>query len=302
MIININKLTDITKVTVDITDGRPYLYFLFHIDEHTPRYSLINNNYVPDPHGHFVIDTGLDLFHKTNRVLKYIGQTKGDSISRILTHYYFDIEETKRKNKKNKAGYIIQKGIGPVFTHMRMIKLPRFIYDNVRVHHETVLVRKYLPEINRNSSSVFGDIQKMIILNSKGKVTIQDLIYPYALHARDVWKAAEAYKREDWEWVKANCAVPNKYRHLTIEQLKSGKYSFGENFWMGKVHGKYFGQKPGQKKQFGRWFRAAIVFKHNKQFHAKKEFNQKMSKLRKLYGDDNINQLILFHEEKELHS
>ena len=291
MIINTEKLIDITKVTVDITDGRPFIYFLFYIDEHTPRYSFRNNHYVPDPTGPIVMDEGMDLFNKNKRVLKYIGQTQGRSIFRILDHYYADEKRLKLKG-----------AVGPVFTHMRIMKIPRFIYDNVRVHHETVLVRKYLPEINRNSSSVFGDIQKMIILNSKGKITIQDLIYPYALHARDVWKAAEAYKREDWEWVKANCAVPNKYRHLTIKELKSGKYSFGENFWMGKVRGKYFGQKPGQKKEFGRWFRAAIVFKHNKQYHAKKEFNNKINRLRKLYGDDNINQLILFHEEKELHS
>jgi len=29
MIINLNKLMDVKKMTVDLTDGRPFLYFLF---------------------------------------------------------------------------------------------------------------------------------------------------------------------------------------------------------------------------------------------------------------------------------
>jgi hypothetical protein len=75
----------------------------------------------------------------------------------------------------------------------------------------------------------------MIILNSEGKIKISDIIYPYKLHARDIWLAAKAFKNEDWEWVKQNCAVSKQYKNLTIADLKSGRYSFGENFWMGKV-------------------------------------------------------------------
>lgn len=299
MLIDTRKLIDIKHITVDITDNTPYLYFLFHIDETTPRYSFDTHTYVPDPNGPFVVDEGMDVFQQKKRLLKYIGQTNGRSIHRLIEHYHSSYYDNKKLNQSTNGD---THGIGPVFTHARIMKIPRFIYDVVRIHHETILVRKFLPEINKNSSSVFGDIQKMILLNSKGKVSLQELVYPYLLHARDIWKAAEAYKREDWEWVKANCVVSNQYRHLTIEELKSGKYSFGENFWMGKTRGTFLDQQPGKKKQFSRWFRSAIVFKHNKQYHARKQFARTLSKYRKLYGDYHINQLNLFHEETELHS
>jgi hypothetical protein len=291
MIINTSKLVDITKATINITDGRPYIYFLFNITDKTPRYKRENNEYVIDSKGKFVIDEGFDLFKKRTRVLKYIGQTLGRSIGRILVHYYFDNNDLR--NKK------IQHGTGPVFTHYRLMKIPRFIYDTVRLHHETLLVRKYLPEINKSSSKIFSDVQKMIILNSEGKIKISDIIYPYKLHARDIWLAAKAFKNEDWEWVKQNCAVSKQYKHLTIADLKSGRYSFGENFWMGKVRGKKSGQKRGKKKQFSRWFRACVLFKHNKQLEAKRSFQKKIIMLRNVYGDKNFDkQLTLFHEKK----
>jgi hypothetical protein len=103
MIINTNKLVDITKATVDITDGRPYIYFLFNITDKTPRYKRENNEYVIDSKGKFVIDEGFDLFKKRTRVLKYIGQTLGRSIGRILIHYYFDNNDLR--NKKNTTWY-----------------------------------------------------------------------------------------------------------------------------------------------------------------------------------------------------
>jgi hypothetical protein len=291
MIVNTSKLVDITKITIDITDGRPYIYFLFNITDKTPRYRRENDEYVIDSKGKFVIDEGFDFFKKRKRVLKYIGQTMGKSIGRLIHHYYFDNVKTTDSRKKN--------GVGPIFTHYRLMKIPRFIYDTVRLHHETLLVRKYLPEMNRSSSTVFSDVQKMIILNSEGKVKISDIIYPYNLHARDIWLAAEAFKNEDWEWVKQNCDVSKQYKHLTIDDLKSGTYSFGENFWMGKVRGKSRGQKKGKKKEFGRWFRSCVLFKHNKQVSATRAFQQKMIMLRKVYGDKNFDQqLNLLYEKK----
>jgi hypothetical protein len=43
---------------------------------------------------------------------------------------------------------------------------------------------------------------------------------------------------------------------------------------MGKVRGKTSGQKRGKKKQFSRWFRACVLFKHNKQLEAKDLFKK----------------------------
>jgi hypothetical protein len=106
MIVNTSKLVDITKATIDITDGRPYIYFLFNITDKTPRYRRENDEYVIDSKGKFVIDEGFDLFKKRTRVLKYIGQTMGRSIGRIIHHYYFDNVKTTDSRK-------IQHGAGP---------------------------------------------------------------------------------------------------------------------------------------------------------------------------------------------
>jgi hypothetical protein len=66
-----------------------------------------------------------------------------------------------------------------------------------------------------------------------------------------------------------------------------------------KLGVKASGQKRGKKKQFSRWFRACVLFKHNKQLEAKRSFQKKIIMLRNVYGDKNFDkQLTLFHEKK----
>jgi hypothetical protein len=87
MIINLNKLTNIKKITFDLTDGRPFLYFLFQIDDDTPRYSRVNGRFVEDKNGSFIMDQGPNFTKQGSRTLVYIGQTKS-FIARIFEHYW----------------------------------------------------------------------------------------------------------------------------------------------------------------------------------------------------------------------
>ena len=77
------------------------------------------------------MDRGYDVFELVPRVLKYIGETT-HFLSRLHDHY----------NREYASE------VGKVFTHFRCVRgFKRLSYDSVRIHHETILVRKYLPEI-----------------------------------------------------------------------------------------------------------------------------------------------------------
>jgi hypothetical protein len=77
--------------------------------------------------------------NRVPRILKYIGE--GNTVfTRLIDHYKFD----KSTIDKKKKGTDI-KGIGPVFNYVRIIKgFIRFNYDTVRIHHETLCVRKVI--------------------------------------------------------------------------------------------------------------------------------------------------------------
>ena len=111
MIININKLMNIRKMKFDLTDGRPFLYFLFQIDETTPRYSRVNKRFVEDKNGSFVMDTGPNFTEQGSRTLVYIGQTT-NLVPRICEHFW-----TGTKGKSKSKTYAVKK-----FNYVRQSK------------------------------------------------------------------------------------------------------------------------------------------------------------------------------------
>ena len=146
MIINLNKFQKITNLNFDLTDERPIIYFLIKVNDDTPRYKRVNGQYVEDRDGNFVIDEGYDPFELRKRILIYIGETI-NSLARIHEHYYAG---KKGKSKR------LSKGIGNKFNYIRIMRgFKRFSYDSVRLHEETKLVRKYLPEENQSSRVPF---------------------------------------------------------------------------------------------------------------------------------------------------
>ena len=257
MIINLNKFQSIKNITIDFTKNKPGIYFLLDVNEKTTRYKRIKNTYVQDPNGNYVMDHSIDILGKVPRVLKYIGESMYP-IRRIAVHYFITASDEK---------FMI--GVGPVFTHIRIVSgFKRFEYDSIRCHHETLLVRKYLPDLNQ--ASQLSDNQKLIILNSGGKVTPYDLIKPYLLHARDLYRAFKAWEIEDMEYIKKEL-VPYKLEN------KIGAID------PSKIYLRLYRDKKNIKKRFGRWVQQAVVSFHKKQVDAITKFYAVQYEIIKLY-------------------
>jgi len=242
MIINLNKFQSVKNITIDFTKNKPGIYFLLYVNEKTPRYKKVKNTYIQDLKGNYIIDHSIDILGKVPRVLKYIGESIYP-ILRLAVHYF---------SENNNSS------VGPVFTHLRILRgFKRFEYDSIRLHHERLLVRKYLPDLNL--ASQLTDSQKLIILNSVGKVTPYDLIKPYLLHARDLYRAFKAWEVEDIEYIK-NELIPYKLENKA-----------------GLIHPnakdpRLYRDKKNIKKKFGRWVDQAIIPFHKKQGIAMKKF------------------------------
>jgi hypothetical protein len=265
MIIDLNKFESIKNIRIDLTNLVPGIYFLINVDDKTPRYTRSRGTYFPDPKGNCVIDRGIDVMNKVPRILKYVGV--GNTVyRRLMDHYRFDSSKIDKKKKG-----LDKMGVGPVFTHVRIIKgFIRLDYDSVRLHHETLLVRKYLPELNKNSQ--LTDSQKLIILNSEGKVTPYDFMSPYLIHARDIFKAYKAWLIEDMDYIK-NELVPykmeNKVGYIHKNKQNPTLYKFN-----------------GIKKSFSKWFQQSVLRFHKKQVKANFEHNQKERIYIKLYDEE----------------
>jgi len=257
MIINLNKFTDIKNFKVDFTDIIPGIYFLLWIDENTQRWKRVNNQYVPNKNGNYVIDHGFDLKNTIPRVLKYIGESTRP-IKRLVDHYYTPKGSTA--------------GIGPNFTHIRIIRgLKRLSYDTIRLHHETLLVRKYLPDLNQ--ASTFSDNYRTLLKNSNGLLTPQDLIKPYALHAREVFKAYKAWEIEDQSY-------------LETELMRTKIKNRGGLSHPNKRDTRQYRNKKGEKIRFSRWFYDAVLSLHKKQKEAVTDWRVRIRKYIKLFNPD----------------
>lgn len=255
MIINLNKLTHIKDIVMDLTNMSPAVYFLFNINENTPRYKRINGQYVLDPNGSYIIDHGVDIFDKVPRVLKYIGEAIHGGYRRLSDHYTF----TSGKTGKHKAG------IGPIFTHVRMIKNYKILdYDSTRIHLETLLVRKFLPQ--ENSAAQLTKNQILIILNSEGKITPYDFIVPNKINFKDIFQAYQAWLIEDTDYIKENFAHYEVKNKAGI--IKNNPQSY---------------RRKGVKLIFSKWFQKICSRFHKKQYDAYVSFAKRQHELIKEY-------------------
>jgi hypothetical protein len=266
MIINLNKFQKTNKLTLDLTNKESCIYFLISVDEKTPRYKRVNGEYIKNPNGNIVIDQGIDLFSKVPRVLKYIGETTY-FFKRISEHYRPSI----RKNN-------ISSGIGPVFNYLRIIKgFKRFKFDTIRIHTETTLVRKYLPEVNK--AAQLNEKQKLFILNSNGAVTPWDVSFPYGLHSRDIYRAAEAWKKEDPEYLKKEFV---EYKMTTVEGI----------IHPNKRNPISYHNKNGKKYTFSQFVRHVLGPYHVKQVEAAKDFYARKRIYIKEYDPERYDQIL----------
>lgn len=270
MIINLNKFQSVKNMTSDFTKNKPGIYFLLDVNEKTPRYKRIKNSYVQDPNGNYVIDHGMDITERVTRVLIYVGESIYP-IRRLASHY-FEENVDKKENKE-------KKGIGPVFTHVRILdKFKSFEYDSIRLHYERILVRKYLPHLNQ--ASQLTENQKLIILNSAGKVSPYDLIKPYLIHARDIFKAYKAWEIEDEDYIK---------KELTSYKIRNKIGLIYHN----KRDPRSYRDKKGKKIAFGWWVNASVMRYHKKQAAASTAYNINYKKFIKLYDPDRYEKILI---------
>ena len=263
MIININKLTSIKNIQMDLTNTSPVVYLLFYIDENTPRYKRINGQYIPDPNGSYLIDHGIDILNRVPRVLKYIGQALNGGYRRLTDHYVCDLNKQNLEKKGKDKG-----GVGPIFTHLRIIKNYKILnYDSVRVHLETLLVRKYLPE--KNSLAQLTENQILIILNSAGKVTPHDFMYPYKINFKDIYEAYQAWLIEDMNYIENNFVAHVNKNKAGVNRKNPQGY-----------------RKKGIKIIFSKWLQKCVVRYHKKQKEAYTEFVKLQHIFIKTYDPD----------------
>jgi len=255
MIINLNKLMDVKKMTVDLTDGRPFLYFLFQIDETTPRYNRVNGQYVEDKNGSFVMDHGPDFIKQGPRTLVYVGQTK-NSIARIYEHYWTG---TKGKSKSKRNG--VKK-----FNYVRFSKpLKMFEFDTIRQHYERIIVRRYLPFYNQ--ASKFTENQIRLIINSNGRIKPLELMKPYNINVRDMFEAFKAWEIEDPNYLNNQCDTPTS-KMLDLTGMKYPDKNIKNKLSYFTCHGKKF--------KFGRFIEDVIIPYHKKHRQAFREFKNKL--------------------------
>jgi hypothetical protein len=266
MIINLNKFQSIKNMTVDFTKNKSGIYFLLNIDKKTPRYKRIKNTYIQDQKGNYVIDRGMDITERVARVLIYIGESTYP-IKRLTEHYFED-----KSNKKQK------RGVGPVFTHVRIIdKFKNFEYDTIRLHYERILVRKYLPHLNL--ASQLTENQKLIILNSAGKVSPYDLIKPYLLNSRDIYKAFKAWEIEDMNYI-------DKEFVTFCARNKTGLVH------PNKRDSRLYKDKRGKKLIFSSWVSDSLLRFHKKQVEAVKIYGMNYKLYIKMYDQERYKEIL----------
>mgnify|MGYP002622718182 CR=1 FL=1 len=253
MVVDLKKCQPVSNITINLEndEGGAGIYCLFQVDASTPRYNRVNGRYVFNPEGRYVFDF-YDITERKPRVLKYIGESKYVA-KRIMDHWYTGDKD------KSKA-----KGVGPVFNFVRFFKYKkRFLYDNVRIVEESKLIQKFLPALN--TAAKLSDKYKMILLNSKGKLKPQDLFLPYVVHARDIYKAYQAWLHEDEDYID-QCMTP-----------PDGKQ---------KERVSYYNKKTGKKLDFGKWLRSAVLRRHIKQDEINKVYIRNIKRWTKEYAPE----------------
>lgn len=257
MVIDLNKCMHRSKVTLNFTNvPLGTLYFLFQVNDTTPRYRRTTGGYVEDPNGSIVIDY-YDVWERAPRVLMYIGESKRIG-SRLTEHC------DSNKNIKN-----IKTGLVEHFNYIRILTpFKRFQFDTVRNSEESRLVRIFIPKCNL--ASRFNDEYKKILLNSGGAVQPRDLIYPNVLHARDIYQAYIAWEKEDPEYLKKYISPPDPNWRKGTMTLK------------GPVDYYLY----GVKRKFGRFFRDVVEKRHIKTESVYQTYQNNLKKWTKQYIPD----------------
>ena len=270
MIIDLNKFVSMNNFKINFTGiSNPGIYFLIWVDDNTQRWKRINGQYIPHKDGNYVIDHGFDINNIVPRVLKYIGESS-KPLRRLIDHYT-NTESNVKEGKK-------RKGIGPNFTHVRILQnFKTFNFDTIRLHHETLFVRKYLPELNQASN--FNKNYKIILKNSHGLVTPQDLIKPHALHATDIFKAYKAWEVEDLNYLD-NYLIKRK-----IENQAGLIHP-------GKRDTRQYRNKKGNKIKFSRWINDVVMSLHKNQREAVLNWRIRIRKYTRLFNPDRYNLII----------
>ena len=252
MVLDLSKLEHISHLTFSLTGQTETIYFLIYVDEKTPRYKRVGGEYHLHPQGKYVFDF-YDVLERKPRVLKYIGESISPA-KRISEHYLCSEKDIH--------------GTGPVFNYVRRFKFKkRFIYDNVRITEETKLVQKFIPELNLNSQ--FNDVYKAIMLNSEGRVKPQDLMFPFILHARDVYQAFRAWEKEDQNYIDTALSPADEGWEKSNKKNKPISYFLN-----------------GKKRAFGRFFRDIVMRRHKKQVETFQIYQKNLKIWTEMYAPD----------------
>jgi len=141
------------------------------------------------------------------------------------------------------------------------------MYDSVRLHYERVLVRKYLPKINKNAN--FTEKQLTILRNSKGKIKPQDITRPYLLHYKDIFEAYLAWDKEDESYLTHVLGIQPTYNKLGF--LVERRYMEG-----------YY--RDNKKMPFGRFVTDVVLHLHKKMKEASADFNKNIRAITKIFN------------------
>ena len=111
---------------------------------------------------------------------------------------------------------------------------------------------------------------EILILNSKGTVTPYHLMVPYNIHARDIYKAYQAWLIEDMDYIKKEL-IPLETKNKAGIVKKSNPQSY---------------RRKGKKLKFSVWFSGAVLRFHKKQHSAYTEFCKTTYTYIQLYDEE----------------
>jgi hypothetical protein len=185
----------------------------------------------------------------------YIGQTT-NLVPRICEHFW-----TGTKGKSKSKTYAVKK-----FNYVRQSKsFKMFDFDTIRQHYEKILVRKYLPFYNQ--ASRFTTQQIKLVINSNNRIKPQELMKPYDLNSRDIYKAFKAWEIEDMHYLRNDLERPTSKMFML-----TGLHHPSKNL---KRNLTYYNNK-GEKYKFGRFIEEIILPFHKKQREAYLKFKRQM--------------------------
>ena len=117
-------------------------------------------------------------------------------------------------------------------------------------------------------------------LNSEGKLTPQDLFYPYKIHGRDYYKAFRAWEAEDISLIEGDLISAERKNKVGIVNHRTHNNSF-------------YSSKNGVKIPFHQWFKSVVICRHKKQLKAMMTWRRNLIKWTKLYAPEFYNEKLV---------